>query len=69
MEKLGDRLELVVKQQKVVKILFVLKKLLILIFVIMYVKNKLQPVIVIAIFLRNNRKTETQATILSVLRD
>ena len=34
-----------------------LKKLLILIFV-MYVKNKFQPVIVIAIFWRNNRETE-----------
>jgi len=50
-QKLGDRLELVIKQQKKgVKRHFVLKKLLILIFVIMYVKNKFQPVIVIAIF-------------------
>ena len=70
-QKLGDRLELVVKQQKQgVKRPFVLKKLLIIIFVIMYVKkNKFQPVIVIAIFLRNNRETETQATISSVIRD
>ena len=69
-QKLGDRLELVIKQQKKgVERHSVLGKLLILMFVIMYVKNKFQSVIVIAIFRSNRTENRNTSNGLVVSRD